>query len=127
MFFLVFFAFRDPSPLYKSSNRRNHFKPDNLETLFLLSALKMPIMSHLLPSRNKILRRSQSLLWFLDFETAYSHFNVEMYSYFTVGNKIFCFFKKWVFAFLEEGTFQGRSQVLQNFERVGGLTDLEFF
>ena len=26
--------------------------------------------------------------------------------YFTVGNKIFCFFKKSVFAFLDEDTFQ---------------------
>ena len=42
-----------------------------------------------------------------------------MSSYFNVGIKIFCFLKKWVFAFLDEGTFQGGgggSQVLQNFE-----------
>ena len=30
-----------------------------------------------------------------------------MCSYFTVGNKIFRFFKNWVFAFLDEATFQG--------------------
>ena len=28
--------------MYKSSERRNYLKPENLETLFLLSALKMP-------------------------------------------------------------------------------------
>ena len=36
-----------------------------------------------------------------------------MCSYFIVGNKIFCFFKNRVFAFLDEGTFQGGSQVLR--------------
>ena len=41
-----------------------------------------------------------------------------MCSYFIVGNKTFCFFKKWVFAFSGEGTFQGGSQVLQNFDGV---------
>ena len=54
-----------------------------------------------------------------------------MCSYFIVGNKIFCFFKKWVFAFPDEGTFQVGSQVLQNFEAVAdegvGLTDLKCF
>ena len=45
MFLLVLFACKDPSPLYKSSKRRNHLKPENLETLFLLSALKMPTES----------------------------------------------------------------------------------
>ena len=29
----------------KSSERRNHPKPENLEALFVLSALKMPIKS----------------------------------------------------------------------------------
>ena len=42
---LVLFACKDPSQLHKSSKRRNHFKPDNFEKLFLLSALKMPINS----------------------------------------------------------------------------------
>ena len=45
-FFLVLFACKDFSPLYKSSKRRNRLKPENLETLFLLSALKLPIASH---------------------------------------------------------------------------------
>ena len=54
-----------------------------------------------------------------------------MCSYCIVGNKIFCSFKKVLFAFLDEGTFQvGRgSEILQNFEgvahKVGGLTDLK--
>ena len=43
--FLVLFACKDPSPLYKSSKTRKHLKPDNLETFFLLSALKMSIKS----------------------------------------------------------------------------------
>ena len=43
--FLVLFACKDPSPLYKSSKTSNHLKPDNLVTFFLLSALKMSIKS----------------------------------------------------------------------------------
>ena len=45
MFSLVLFACKDPSPLYKSSKRKNHLKRDNLETFLLLSALKIPIKS----------------------------------------------------------------------------------
>ena len=45
MFLLVLFACKDPSTLYKSSMRKNHLKPDNLETFFLLSALQMSIKS----------------------------------------------------------------------------------
>ena len=45
MFLLVLFACKDPSPLYKSSKRRNRLKPENLETLFLLSGLNIHIMS----------------------------------------------------------------------------------
>ena len=45
MFFPSLFACKDPSPLYKSLKRRNHLKPENLETPFLRSALKMPIKS----------------------------------------------------------------------------------
>ena len=44
-FWLVLFACKDPSPLSKSSKRKNHLKSENLETLFLQSALKMPIKS----------------------------------------------------------------------------------
>ena len=60
-----------------------------------------------------------------------------MCSYFIVGNKIFWFFKNWVFAFLIEGTLQARGwggegvRFSQNFEggcsQRGGLTDLKFF
>ena len=45
MFLLVLFACKDPPPLYKSSKKTNHLKHENLETLFLLSTLKMPIKS----------------------------------------------------------------------------------
>ena len=60
VFLLVLFACKDPSPFYKSSKRKNHLKPENLETVFLLSALKMPIKSvtsH--QAEIKILRRSK--------------------------------------------------------------------
>ena len=43
--FFASFACKDSSPLHKSSKRRNHLKPENLETLFLLSALKVHIKS----------------------------------------------------------------------------------
>ena len=43
-----------------------------------------------------------------------------MCSRFIVGNKFFYFFKKWVFAFLDEGKFYGGRQVLYNFEGGGG-------
>ena len=46
VFLLVLFAWKDPSPLNKSSKRRNHLKPDNLKTLFVLPALKMPTKYH---------------------------------------------------------------------------------
>ena len=39
-FVLVLFACRIPSLLYKTSKRRKPLKPENLETIFLLSALK---------------------------------------------------------------------------------------
>ena len=44
-----FISCKDTLPLYKSSKRRNHLKnkdtPENKDTLFLLSALQMPIKS----------------------------------------------------------------------------------
>ena len=45
MFLLVLFACKDPSPLYESLKRRNHLKPENLETLLLLLALKICVKS----------------------------------------------------------------------------------
>ena len=69
--------------------------------------------------RNKILRRSLTPLWFLDFATAYSYFNDQMCSDFIVGNKIFCFFKKWVFAFLGLLIKTG-SDRFRNFFFLGG-------
>ena len=44
-FLLVLFACKDPSLLYKSSKRRKPLKPENLETLFLLSIFKKPVKS----------------------------------------------------------------------------------
>ena len=87
----------------------------------------MHIKSHQLPSRNKRLRRSLTVLWFLDFATVYSYFNVQMCFHFIVVNKIFCFFKKWVFVFLDEGTFQGGgvkfSKILRGFAHIGEGSD----
>ena len=57
---LVLFACEDPSTLYKSSKKRDHLKPENLETLFLLSVLKMPIKSALATKRSQKLRRHLS-------------------------------------------------------------------
>ena len=45
MFLLVLFACKNPSLLYKASKRRKPLKSENLETIFLLSALKKPIKS----------------------------------------------------------------------------------
>ena len=44
-FLLVLYACKDLSSLYNSSKRRNYLQPDNLETLFLLSAIKVTIKS----------------------------------------------------------------------------------
>ena len=102
---LVLFACKNPSPLYRLLKGSKHLKPENLETLSLLSTLKMPIKS---------VTSYQAEIKFL--EDVYVSecifiFNVQMCSFFIVGNKIFCFFKKWIFS-----TFQRGSQVLQNFE-----------
>ena len=45
-FLLVLFACKEPSPMYKFSKRRNHLKPEDLETLFSAINIKMPIKSH---------------------------------------------------------------------------------
>ena len=45
MFLVVLFACKDPFALYRFAKRSNYLKTQNLETLFLLSALKMPIES----------------------------------------------------------------------------------
>ena len=99
--FLVLFSCKVPSPFCKSSKRKNHLKPVSLETIFLLSALKRLTKS--VPSyqaeKQCILRRSLTLLWFLEFATVYSYFKVQVCSYFIVSNKIFCFFQKWVCIF----------------------------
>ena len=90
--------------------RTHQLKPENLETLFLLSALKMLIKSvNSYQAEMKYLEKT--LLWFLDFATMYSYFNVQMCSYFIVGNKIFWFFKNGVFALLDEGTVKGGEEL----------------
>ena len=63
MFLVVSFAGKDLSPFYKSSKRRKHLTPENLEILFLLPALKMPIKSVTsYQAEIIILRRSLTLL-----------------------------------------------------------------
>ena len=132
VFLLVLFACKDSSPLYKPSKTRNHLNPENFETLFLLSALKMPIKSvNSYQEKIKILRKRLTLLWFCNCIFVFQHSIVFL---FNVGNKIFCFFKNWIFPFLEGGTFQGGgrgvkfSKILRGVaHKGGGLTDLEFF
>ena len=51
----------------------------------------------------KYLEEAKRSIDFLDFATVYSHFNVQMCSYFIVGNKIFCFFKKMSVCFFGQG------------------------
>ena len=129
---LVLFACKDPSPLYKSSKTRNHLKPENLETLFLLSALKMPITSVTsYQAEIKYLEEANSplIFRFCNCIFIFQHSNVFL---FNVGNKIFCFYKKWVLLFWTRVHFNGGSQVLQNFEAWllinwrGSLKYLEF-
>ena len=45
-FKLFFASCKDSYPLDKPSKRRNYLKPENLETLFLLSALKKCLLCH---------------------------------------------------------------------------------
>ena len=118
---LVLFACKDPFPFFKSSKIRNQLKPENFETLFLLSALKIPIKSHQLPNRNKILRRSlYTFLWFLDFETVCSYFNAQIHSHFIVGNnKSFVSLKNESFLFRTRVHFKGMESSLAKF--WGGL------
>ena len=121
---LASFACKDPC--FKSSKRRNHLKPDNLETPFLLSVLKMPFES---------VTKSPLIFRFCNCIFMFQHSNV--FLFFNAGNKIFCFFKKWVLLFWTRVHLKGGgSQVLQNFEALlikvgggggGGLTDLELF
>ena len=105
---LVLFVCKDLSPLYKSSNTRNHLKPENLETLFLLSTLKMPITSVTsYKEKIKILRRRLTLLWFLDFATVYSYFNIQLCSYLMLEIKFFVSLKNESYLFWTRVQFKG--------------------
>ena len=105
---LVLFVCKDLSPLYKSSNTRNHLKPENLETLFLLSTLKMPITSVTsYKEKIKILRRPLTLLWLLDFATVYSYFNIQLCSYLMLEIKSFVSLKNESFLFWTRVQFKG--------------------
>ena len=57
--------------------------------------------------------------WLLNFAAVYSYFNVQLCSYFNVENRILYFFKKWVFAFLNDGTFQGGESISPKFWEGG--------
>ena len=85
-FLLVSFACKYPSLQgmiwYESSKRRNHQKPENLETLFLLSALKMPILSLTLATKQKQNTKKPNCT----FCNCIFIFNVRVCSYFIVGN-----------------------------------------
>ena len=90
MFFLVLFAFKGLTPLYKSSKRSNHLKPDNLETFFLLLALKMPVKS---------VTSYQAEIKYLE-EVKLQHSKV---FFFIFRNENFCFFKKMSLCFFGRG------------------------
>ena len=94
MFFLVWFTYKDPFPLYKSSQRKNHLKSREFWDTFLLSALKMSITSVTSYQAGKKILKKRSLT---PLAAVYSSFKVQMCSYVIVGNKIFCYFKKRVF------------------------------
>ena len=80
----------------------------------------------------KILKTSLTLLWILDF-ALYLHTSTFKCVISLLEIIYFVSLKQLVFVFLDEDTFQGGSQVLQNLEGVeegGGcccLTDLDFF
>ena len=107
---LILFACKDPFPLYKSSKTRNHLKRENLERLFLLAALKMPIKSvtsYQAEEKKKIFRRHLTLFWFLDFATLCSYLNIEMCSYLTLEIKSFVSLKNESFFFWTRVHFKG--------------------
>ena len=105
---LVLFVCKDLSPLYKSSKTKNYLKPENLETLFLLSTLKIPITSvTTYKEKIKILRRRLTLLWFLDFATVYSYFNIQLRSYLMLEIKSFVSLKNESFLFWTRVQFKG--------------------
>ena len=107
MFSLVLSACKGLSPLYKSSKRRNHLKPDNLEIFFLLLALKMPVKS---------VTSYQAEIKYLE-EVKLQHSKV---LFFIFGNKNFCFFKKMSLCFFGRGYILRGEQSFPN-DFFGGL------
>ena len=91
----MFFVSFDTSSLYKSLKTRNYLKPENLETLFQLSALNLPIMSVTSYQAGiKCLEDAPNSLLIFRFCNCifiFQHANIFL---FNVGNKTFCFFKK---------------------------------
>ena len=63
----------------------------------------------------KILKTSLTLLWILNF-ALYLHTSTFKCVISLLEIKYFVSLKQWVFVFLDEDTFQGESQVLQNLE-----------
>ena len=116
--------------MYKSSKTRNHLKPENLETLFLLSALKMSIKSATsYQAEKKCLQTSNSplIFWFCYSILIFQHSNVFL---FNDENKIFRFFKKWFFPFLDisRGELSSPKKIFflgggEGLLRMGGVWD----
>ena len=96
------------------THSQNQLKPENLETLFLLSALKMLIKS-VSSYQAEIKYLEKTLLWFLDFATMYSYFNVQMCSISLLEIKSFVSLKIEFLLFWTRVQSRGGG-VLQNFE-----------
>ena len=135
-FLLVSFACKYPSLQgmiwYESSKRRNHQKPENLETLFLLSALKMPILSQTLATKQKQNTKKPNCT----FCNCIFIFNVRVCSYFIVGNILFLSKNESLLFGVRVLIFQEEESSSPQFSRGftdkgggggGGVKDLDFF
>ena len=125
----VLFACKDPSPLYKSSKTRDHLKLENLETLFLQSALKMPIKSVINQPAEIKYFDFDFYLWLLDFGTVYSYFNIQLCSYLMLEIKHFVSLKNGSLRFWTRVHFKREELSFPKFwgGEGGRLVDVDFF
>ena len=129
--FASLFVCKDPLSLHKPSKRRNHLKPENLETTFLLAALKMPIKFVI--SNQVEMKYSQVSFDFYILQL-YIHISafkcalflmLEIKSFVSLKNEC-CFFGRGYISRGESSSpkFGG---VVAHKREGRGLTDLEFF
>ena len=93
---LVLFACKDSSPLYKFSKTKNHLKPENLETLFLLSMHIKSITNYQAEINTSKVPNSPLIF---RFSTVHWYFNIQMCSYLMLEIKSFFSFKNKSFLF----------------------------